>query len=170
MSVSFRALVVAVLSATVGWMASGVFAAPSDYVSAVKDDKPIAWWRFEDGNIKQGSVAGNEMPSKHPGRYHGKVQSSKAPKAIGGQAARFDGANGYLAVEHEKAFAINELILPTSVIVTHVNEEATFNGNVLPGTTTENFLSQLDAGIAGIVPTSGDDKFFDGNGVCVQGC
>ena len=66
------------------------------------------------------------------------------------------------------AFAVNELIKPTSVIPSRVNEVATARGEVLEGTRTERFKELVDADV--IVPLSGKTFGFDDDGNCVEGC
>ena len=68
----------------------------------------------------------------------------------------------------EAAFVVNELIRPTSVIVSHANEVATQGGKVMPGTRTEAFIAA--ANVVTIVPLSGRTLEFDGRGGCVSGC
>jgi L-ascorbate metabolism protein UlaG (beta-lactamase superfamily) len=69
----------------------------------------------------------------------------------------------------EAAFAINELIRPTSVIPSHANEVATASGVLQPGTKTARF-TQLVNHAAVIPPLSGTTMEFDGRGHCVTGC
>lgn len=68
----------------------------------------------------------------------------------------------------EAAYAMNTLVRPKSVIVSHVDEVATTGGKVNPGTRTETFLSQIE--MAGFVPLSGRTMEFNGDGDCVAGC
>lgn len=68
----------------------------------------------------------------------------------------------------EGAWAINTLLNPKSVIVTHVNEEATSGGVVKSGSTTEKFLDLLNNKHEGIVPLSGVDRCFNGHGALVD--
>lgn len=91
--------------------------------------------------------------------------------------------NGYyganLAVVHmgdiftmgpeEAAFAVKQLIKPTSVIPEHANEAATSGGVVLPKTRTARFID-LVKGIPVHLPLSGKTMEFDGKGKCVAGC
>ena len=88
----------------------------------------------------------------------------------------FYGAN--LAVVHlgstfgmgpeEGAFAVNNLIKPKSVIVTHVNEEATDGGVVKTSSKTEKFLNLLNKTTKGFAPLSGVPITCDGKGKCTQ--
>lgn len=68
----------------------------------------------------------------------------------------------------EAAYAINELVKPNSVIVSHANEVATRNGRVLPGTKTETFKKALNVPMH--LPLSGRTMEFDSSGRCVAGC
>ena len=68
----------------------------------------------------------------------------------------------------EAAHVINELIKPAAVIPSHANEEATRNGEVLPGTRTETFIKA--SGVPVHVPLSGMTMSFDEAGRCVDGC
>ena len=85
----------------------------------------------------------------------------------------------------EAAFAINSMIRPVSVIPSHVNEAATSNGNVTPGSRTELFLESMSVGLkpetsqdrflpprqVGVyLPLSGVTMEFDGSGGCVSNC
>ena len=66
------------------------------------------------------------------------------------------------------AHVINELIQPTSVILTHVNEPATEGGTLRPQSRTAALIERLKP------PThlaiSGRTMEFDGHGQCVDGC
>jgi len=66
------------------------------------------------------------------------------------------------------AHAINELIRPASVILTHVNEPATEGGKLRPISRTAALMKQIRP------PThlaiSGRTMEFDGRGRCVSGC
>jgi L-ascorbate metabolism protein UlaG (beta-lactamase superfamily) len=68
----------------------------------------------------------------------------------------------------EAAYVINELVQPTSVIASHANEEATRNGQVLPGTRTEAFIEAVTVPVH--LPLSGRTMTFNGEGACVEGC
>ena len=63
---------------------------------------------------------------------------------------------------------INELVQPNTVIASHANEEATRNGEVLPGTRTAAFIEATAVPV--YVPLSGLTMAFDGDGRCVEGC
>jgi len=69
----------------------------------------------------------------------------------------------------ESAFAVNELIQPSAVIPSHVNEAATTGGKVNPGTKTEQFID-LVKGRPVHLPLSGQTMQFDGNAKCIAGC
>ncbi|WP_341273693.1 MBL fold metallo-hydrolase [Marinobacter salicampi] len=68
----------------------------------------------------------------------------------------------------EAAHVVNELIRPKSVIASHANEEATRDGEVLPGTRTEKFISAANMPVH--VPLSGMTMEFDQAGSCSRGC
>ena len=68
----------------------------------------------------------------------------------------------------EAAFVVNELIKPASVIPSHANEEATKDGEVLAGTRTELFASEV--GVPLHLPLSGRTMTFDETGLCTSGC
>jgi len=67
------------------------------------------------------------------------------------------------------AYAINEYIRPSSVIVTHVNEGATVGGKVRPDSRTAAFVN-LVKGRPVYPALSGKTMEFDGNAKCVAGC
>jgi len=69
----------------------------------------------------------------------------------------------------EAAFAINQLIEPTTVIPSHANEVATSSGTVIPGTKTARFIQLVDRADV-VPPLSGQTMQFDGSGNCVSGC
>jgi L-ascorbate metabolism protein UlaG (beta-lactamase superfamily) len=66
------------------------------------------------------------------------------------------------------AYAVNELIRPAAVIVTHVSEAATSDGKVKPNSRTAAFLKlgKRPAYLA----ISGKTMEFDGNAKCVAVC
>ena len=66
----------------------------------------------------------------------------------------------------EAAFAVNNLIKPSSVIPEHANEVATAGGAVNPGTRTERFIQQVRKPV--IVPLSGMPIQCDGHGRCTR--
>lgn len=70
----------------------------------------------------------------------------------------------YISAEH----AVNELLEPESVILTHVNEPATEGGKLRPKSKTAAVIKQLkpDAYLA----ISGRTMEFNGDGRCVSGC
>jgi L-ascorbate metabolism protein UlaG (beta-lactamase superfamily) len=68
----------------------------------------------------------------------------------------------------EAAYVMNELVQPNSVIITHVNEQATDGGKVRPGTRTDAFIKAVKAPVH--VPLSGRTMEFDGTARCVAGC
>jgi L-ascorbate metabolism protein UlaG (beta-lactamase superfamily) len=69
----------------------------------------------------------------------------------------------------ESAFAENELIQPNAVIAAHVDEAATKDGQVNPGTKTQQFID-LVKGRPVHVPRSGKTTEFNGDARCVGGC
>ena len=66
------------------------------------------------------------------------------------------------------AHAINELIRPASVIITHPNEPVTEGGRLRPISRTAALIKQLKA--PSHLAISGRTMEFDGNGKCVAGC
>jgi L-ascorbate metabolism protein UlaG (beta-lactamase superfamily) len=71
-------------------------------------------------------------------------------------------------IYYSAAYAINDLIEPASVLLTHPNEAATENGRPRTGSHTARLIDEID------VPThmalSGRTMEFDGRGRCVAGC
>jgi L-ascorbate metabolism protein UlaG (beta-lactamase superfamily) len=77
---------------------------------------------------------------------------------------------GAFAMQSEEAaYAVNELIQPSAVIPSHVNEMATAFGKVIPTSKTRQFID-LVKGRAVHVPLSGRTMEFDGQARCVSGC
>lgn len=70
---------------------------------------------------------------------------------------------------HSAAYAVNEFLKPTAVIVTHVNEGATSGGKVRPTSRTAAFL-ELVKGRPAYLALSGKAMEFDGSAKCVAGC
>ena len=68
----------------------------------------------------------------------------------------------------EAAYVINELVRPNAVIASHVNEVATKDGKVLPGTKTDTFIKSVKVPVH--LPLSGKTMSFDNAGKCVAGC
>lgn len=68
----------------------------------------------------------------------------------------------------EAAFVMNELVKPNSVIASHVNEAATKDGNILPGTKTAAFKAATKVPV--YASLSGKTLEFDSNGKCTGGC
>jgi hypothetical protein len=66
------------------------------------------------------------------------------------------------------AHAINELIRPASVIVTHVNEPGTEGGKLRPISRTAALIKHFKA--PAHLAISGRTMEFDGEGKCVAGC
>lgn len=67
------------------------------------------------------------------------------------------------------AFAVNTLVQPASVIVSHVNERATDAGKIRPESRTGAFVA-LVKGRPVYPGLSGRTMEFDGAGKCVAGC
>ena len=65
-------------------------------------------------------------------------------------------------------YAMNELVRPASVILSHVNEAATEGGKLLPNSRTAALAKQLKATVH--MGISGRTMEFDGKGRCVTGC
>jgi L-ascorbate metabolism protein UlaG (beta-lactamase superfamily) len=77
---------------------------------------------------------------------------------------------GAFAMQSEEAaFAVNELIQPSAVIPSHVNEGATKGGQVIAGTKTKQFIDLVKARPVHL-PLSGRTMQFDGNAKCLAGC
>ena len=89
----------------------------------------------------------------------GHYKASLAVMNIGG---------GFSTGPQEAAYVINDLVKPKSVIASHVNEVATRDGKVLPGTKTEAFIKAVSVPVH--VPLSGRTMTFDSAGKCVAGC
>jgi L-ascorbate metabolism protein UlaG (beta-lactamase superfamily) len=66
------------------------------------------------------------------------------------------------------AHAMNELVQPASVILTHPNEPVTDGGKLLPTSRTAAFMQQLNPTTH--LAISGRTMEFDGKGRCVAGC
>jgi L-ascorbate metabolism protein UlaG (beta-lactamase superfamily) len=66
------------------------------------------------------------------------------------------------------AHAMNELVRPASVILTHPNEPVTEGGKLRPGSRTAALMKQLKP--AAHLAISGRTMEFDGNGMCIAGC
>ena len=67
------------------------------------------------------------------------------------------------------AYAMNELVRPASVILSHPNEAVTEGGKLRPASRTAAFIKQLK-GITPHLAISGRTMEFDGKGKCVAGC
>ena len=66
------------------------------------------------------------------------------------------------------AYAMNELVRPASVILTHPNEAVTEGGKLRPGSRAAALVKQLKP--ASHLAISGRTMEFDGGGKCVAGC
>ena len=67
------------------------------------------------------------------------------------------------------AYAMNELVRPRAVILTHPNEAVTEGGKLRPGTRAAALIKQLK-GVTPHLAISGRTMEFDGNAQCVTGC
>ena len=67
------------------------------------------------------------------------------------------------------AYAINELVQPAAVIVSHPNEGVTSGGKLRDGTRTKQFISRVK-GRPVYLALSGRTMEFDGAAKCVSGC
>ncbi len=67
------------------------------------------------------------------------------------------------------AYAVNTLVQPAAVILSHVNEAATAGGKVRPTTRSAAFIA-LVQGRPVYPALSGKTVEFDGAGKCVAGC
>ncbi len=75
---------------------------------------------------------------------------------------------GFTTGPKESAYVINDLVKPKAVIATHVNEVATRDGKVLPGSKTEAFIKAVSVPVH--IPLSGRTMSFDNAGKCTAGC
>ena len=66
------------------------------------------------------------------------------------------------------AYAMNELVQPASIILTHANEPVTEGGKLRPSSRTAALMKQLKA--PAYLGLSGRTLEFDGKGKCVAGC
>lgn len=69
---------------------------------------------------------------------------------------------------NESAFVVTELVKPNAVIASHVNEVATRDGKVNPGSKTEAFMKAVSVPVH--IPLSGKTMEFGGDGRCRSGC
>jgi len=69
---------------------------------------------------------------------------------------------------HSGAHAVNELLEPESVLLTHVNEPATKGGKLLPKSKTAALIKQLK--VPAHLAISGRTMEFNADGECVSGC
>jgi hypothetical protein len=70
---------------------------------------------------------------------------------------------------NSNAYAMNELVRPASVILSHPNEAVTAGGKLRPDTRAAAFIKQLK-GVTPHLAISGRTMEFDGAGKCVAGC
>jgi L-ascorbate metabolism protein UlaG (beta-lactamase superfamily) len=66
------------------------------------------------------------------------------------------------------AYAMNDLVRPASVILSHPNEPVTEGGKLRPASRTAALMKQLNS--AAYLAISGRTMEFDGKGKCVAGC
>jgi L-ascorbate metabolism protein UlaG (beta-lactamase superfamily) len=65
----------------------------------------------------------------------------------------------------EAAFAVSRLLIPTTVIPSHTNEQSTDGGAIVPGSRLDRFVRQLpNSETKVVVPFSGVTVEFDQNG------
>ena len=85
-----------------------------------------------------------------------------------GCATVFDsGAEGWL--DDAAYFAVNSLVKPTSVIVSHAEQPVTTNGQMNSNTRTAVFTSLVDD-VPVYLPLSGVTMEFNGTGRCQSAC
>jgi mono/diheme cytochrome c family protein len=81
------------------------------YAEEVLQDEPAVYFRFEDGDPKQGAPVHNASTAKQTGPdgiYQQTVKHVAGPSAIGGRAASFDGA-GSIEIPHHPLFDAEDL-------------------------------------------------------------
>ena len=66
------------------------------------------------------------------------------------------------------AYIANDIVKPTTVVITHPNEAATQGGKARPGSRTEQLSGLLKSST--VLAVSGRTIEFDGQGKCVAGC
>ena len=89
------------------WLTACAGSARADYAQEVRQDKPLAWWRFDDLASSSGAIARDQM-GVHPGAYHGGVALEAEGPPTGGKAATFDGKS-YVEIPHAAGLALNTL-------------------------------------------------------------
>jgi len=82
--------------------------ADADYADEVRNDKPVAFWRFGEPGRADGSAARDTI-GKHDGTCRGGVVRAAGPAGIGGQAAVFDGSGAYVEIPPAPALALDTL-------------------------------------------------------------
>ena len=87
-------------------------AGATDYAREIRQDHPVAWWRFQDPSCADRAVTSDETGT-HSGTFRGGITLDAGPPGVGGKAAKFDGRTAYVEVPHHKDLALN--ILPSSV-------------------------------------------------------
>jgi len=71
---------------------------------------------------------------------------------------------------YEAAFVVRELVKPTTVMPSHVNEAATSGGRLVGTSRTARFVSAVGADAAVVLPVSDVTRSFDGQGRCIGSC
>lgn len=87
----------------------------------------------------------------------------------GAELAIINAGGIYTSGPKEGAYSITRLIQPKAVIPHHMNEAATENGVLKPGSKTALFQS-LIKDIPVHIPLSGNTMEFNGKGTCLKGC
>jgi len=87
----------------------------------------------------------------------------------GAELAIINAGGIYTSGPAEAAYSINQLIRPKAVIPHHMNEAATDNGKLKPGSKTAQFKS-LIKDIPVHIPLSDRTMKFDGEARCLSGC
>jgi len=87
----------------------------------------------------------------------------------GAEVAIINAGGVFTSGPKEAAYSITKLIRPKAVMPQHMNEAATENGELKPGSKTALFKS-LIKDIPVHIPLSGRTMEFDGEGKCVDGC
>ena len=84
------------------------------------------------------------------------------------QLAVMNMGDGFTTGPSEAAYVINELVKPSSVILSHANEVGTVNGKVRANSKTEAFIKASK--VSSYVPLSDKTLEFDASGRCVANC
>jgi hypothetical protein len=73
------------------------------YAKAVKRDRPLAYWCFDDQLSTPGAIASDET-GRHHGTYQGRVTLVPGAAGVGGTAAAFDGRKSCVRASGPPAF------------------------------------------------------------------